>query len=58
MSARGAVPKPFDFSQFSMQVAAKGQDLGDLYGLTGIALPNSPPYALHGRLSGLCQSAE
>jgi hypothetical protein len=51
VSARGAVPKPFDFSQFSMLVSAKGQDLGDVYDLTGIALPNTPPYALHGRLS-------
>jgi hypothetical protein len=51
VTARGAVPKPFDLGQFSMLVTAKGQDLGDLYGITGVALPNTPPYALHGRLS-------
>ena len=51
VTARGAAPKPFDFGQFYMNATARGQDLADLYGLTGVALPNSPPYNLHGRLS-------
>ncbi|MEO8113139.1 MAG: AsmA family protein [Phenylobacterium sp.] len=51
VTARGAVPKPFDLGQFYMNVTARGPDLADLYGLTGVPLPNSPPYSLHGRLS-------
>ncbi|WP_340645123.1 AsmA family protein [Phenylobacterium sp.] len=51
VTAKGAIPKPFDLAQFSMNVTARGPDLGDLYDLTGVALPNTPPYNLSGRLS-------
>lgn len=49
--ARGAVPKPFDLGQLYMNVTARGPDLSDLYGLTGVALPNTPPYNLRGRFT-------
>lgn len=51
VTAKGAVPKPFDFGVFYMDVTSRGPDLADLYGLTGVALPNTPPYELRGRLS-------
>ncbi|MDB5445890.1 MAG: AsmA family rane protein [Phenylobacterium sp.] len=51
VTARGAVPRPFDFGQFYMNTTARGPDMADLYGITGVALPNTPPYQLHGRLS-------
>ena len=51
VTAKGAVPKPFDLAQFYMDVTSRGPDLADLYGLTGVPLPNTPPYDLHGRLS-------
>ncbi len=51
VTARGAVPKPFDLAQFYMNVTARGPDLSDLYAISGIALPNTPPYSLHGRVS-------
>ena len=51
VTAQGAVPKPFDLAQFYMTVTGRGPDLADLYGLTGVPLPNTPPYSLHGRLS-------
>jgi hypothetical protein len=51
VTARGAVPKPFDLGQFYMNVTARGPDMEELYDLTGVALPNTPPYSLHGRLS-------
>ena len=51
ITAQGAVPKPFDLAQFYMNVTGRGPDLSDLYGLTGVPLPNTPPYQLHGRLS-------
>ncbi|MDE2485886.1 MAG: AsmA family protein [Alphaproteobacteria bacterium] len=51
VTAKGAVPKPFDFGDFYMNATARGPDLADLYGITGVPLPNTPPYDLHGRLS-------
>src|SRR6185312_5767448 len=51
VTAKGAVPKPFDLAQFYTDVTSRGPDLADLYGLTGVPLPNTPPYNLHGRLS-------
>jgi uncharacterized protein involved in outer membrane biogenesis len=49
--AKGEIPKPFKLAVFSMDATAQGQDLSDLYDLTGVPLPNSPPYKLSGRLS-------
>jgi hypothetical protein len=51
VTAQGAVPKPFDMAQFYMNVTGRGPDLADLYGLTGVPLPNTPPYNLRARLS-------
>jgi uncharacterized protein involved in outer membrane biogenesis len=51
VTAKGAVPKPFDLAQFHMDVSARGPDLSLLYGLTGVPLPNTPPYNLRARLS-------
>ncbi|HEV2533308.1 AsmA family protein [Phenylobacterium sp.] len=51
VTAKGAVPKPFDFGHFYMDTTARGPDLADLYGLTGVPLPNTPPYSLHARLA-------
>jgi hypothetical protein len=51
VTARGAVPKPFDMAQFYMHATARGPDMAQLFPLTGVALPNTPPYSLRGRLS-------
>ncbi len=51
LTARGAVPKPFDLSQFHMVATAQGPDMAELFPLTGIALPNTPPYTLRGRVA-------
>ncbi len=51
VTAKGAVPKPFDLATFYMNVTARGPDLSQLYGITGVPLPNTPPYDLRGRLS-------
>jgi uncharacterized protein involved in outer membrane biogenesis len=51
VTANGAVPRPFDLGQFYMDTTARGPDLSLLYGLTGVPLPNTPPYSLHARLS-------
>jgi len=51
ITARGAVPKPFDMGAFYMNATARGPDMAQLFPLTGVALPNTPPYSLRGRLS-------
>ncbi|CAN7279837.1 AsmA family protein [Phenylobacterium sp. LjRoot164] len=49
--AKGQIDRPFDLGRFEAQVTASGPDLANLYELTGIAFPNSPPYRLSGQLS-------
>lgn len=41
------IPKPFDFSTLNVKFSIHGHDLADVYYLTGLALPNTPPYQLH-----------
>lgn len=50
LSAEGAVPEPFKLGRFSMVGQARGPDMAALFPLTGVALPNTPPYNLRGRL--------
>ena len=54
-SARGLVPKPFDLNHLQVRLSLSGSDLADGYYLTGLALPNTPPYSISGNLvrSGL-----
>lgn len=49
--ARGNLVNPFQFQDFGLQLALRGDDLEDLYPLIGIAMPQTPPYRLDGRLS-------
>jgi uncharacterized protein involved in outer membrane biogenesis len=51
VTARGQVLKPFDLSGLDMQVAARGHDTADLFYLTQLALPNSPPYQVRARIA-------
>jgi uncharacterized protein involved in outer membrane biogenesis len=46
VAASGKIDKPFDLGQGSLQVSASGSDLADVYYLTQLALPNTPPYSL------------
>jgi AsmA family protein len=47
---QGVFTRPFDLGQYRASAILKGDDLADLYGLTGLALPNTPPYRVSGRL--------
>ncbi|MBO9707269.1 MAG: AsmA family protein [Caulobacter sp.] len=49
--ARGEVTKPFNLGRFETQLTVSGADLNRLYALTGLALPNTPPYRINGRLT-------
>jgi hypothetical protein len=51
VTATGQVTRPFDLGHFTMAATARGPDLADVYWLTGIALPNTPPYHLHARIT-------
>jgi len=48
--ADGSIIHPFDLGALTAKVQVSGSDLSRLYALTGLALPNSPPYDLHGDL--------
>jgi uncharacterized protein involved in outer membrane biogenesis len=50
-TAVGNIRKPFDLAVFDTTLAVSGRDLAKLYYLTGIALPNTPPYEISGKLS-------
>ncbi|WP_428151556.1 AsmA family protein [Brevundimonas sp.] len=49
--ANGAITRPFDLGQFTSTLSLQGQNLNDLYLLTGVTLPNTPPYRLSGALT-------
>jgi uncharacterized protein involved in outer membrane biogenesis len=42
----GHIDHPFDFAALTGRFSVAGDDLADLYRLTGLALPNTPPYSL------------
>ena len=43
----GDILHPFHLDQFNAEVAFTGNNLADLYYLTGLALPRTPPYQHH-----------
>jgi hypothetical protein len=46
LDADGSIKKPFDLGRLEFNANAKGGDLADLYYLTQLALPNTPPFEL------------
>lgn len=46
----GALRVPLDPSHFTIDAALRGDDLGDLYPLIGLAVPSTPPYRVEGQL--------
>lgn len=46
IAADGTVLKPFDLARVKLNVRASGSDLADLYYLTQLALPNTPPFQI------------
>jgi len=49
--ADGSITRPFDLGQFNANLRLQGRDLADIYLLTGVTTPNTPPYRLAGRLT-------
>jgi hypothetical protein len=50
LTGSGALPQPFDFRLIDAEFAATGQDLEDLYFLTGVKLVNTGRYRLTGKV--------
>lgn len=51
ITAEGTVARAFDFGAFKAAVSLQGQNLADLYYLTGLALPRTRSYSLRGDLA-------
>lgn len=51
LQADGSVTRPFDLGRFDATLSLQGRDLADIYLLTGITTPNTPPYRLSGKLA-------
>jgi hypothetical protein len=51
IEATGRILKPFDLGQVDLQVSAHGPDLAELFYLTQLALPNTPPYQLQAQIN-------
>ncbi|MGZ9100293.1 MAG: AsmA family protein, partial [Brevundimonas sp.] len=51
LTADGSITRPFDLGHFNATLSLRGRDLADLYMLTGITTPNTPPYRLSGKLT-------
>jgi hypothetical protein len=46
--AKGTIAEPFNLGVFDTSLSVSGNDLADLYYLTGLAFPNTPPYRISG----------
>ena len=52
VTAKGNVPHPFNLGQLYAAITWSGRNLADLYYLTGVALPTTPPYSISGQFPG------
>ena len=52
LSAEGVLANPGALSGLDFQVFLQGASMADLYELTGLVLPSTPPFATRGRLTG------
>ena len=50
LNFQARIANPFDLDALAATFTASGADLADLYYLTGLTLPNTPPYTLAGHL--------
>jgi uncharacterized protein involved in outer membrane biogenesis len=51
LTAKGVIPHPFNLGETQAALSIRGASLADLYYLTGLALPDSPPYSISGQFS-------
>jgi uncharacterized protein involved in outer membrane biogenesis len=48
VTAKGSILHPFNLAQITAQISVQGRSMSDLYPLTGLALPDTPPFAVAG----------
>jgi AsmA family protein len=46
LTAKGRVTHPFNLGQMDAALSVSGRNLADLYYVTGLTLPNTPPYSI------------
>ncbi|MDC7683512.1 AsmA family protein [Asticcacaulis sp. BYS171W] len=51
LTAKGRVIHPFNLGQVDANVSVSGHSLADLYYLTGLTLPNTPPYKISAKVT-------
>lgn len=52
LSAEGVLANPGALSGMDFDVALRGASMADLFDVTGLVLPNTPPFQTRGRLTG------
>lgn len=52
ISLEGTLTKPSDLAALELQLGLSGASMGHLYPIMGVVLPDTPPFATHGHLSG------
>ena len=52
IAVEGTLTDPRALAGINLQLTLGGDSMGNLYPLTGVLLPTTPPYATHGRLLG------
>lgn len=55
ISIEGSVTRPQQLAALDVQLNLAGNSMADLYPLTGIALPTTPPYSTEGRLTAMLE---
>ena len=52
LSVNGSLTRPSDLAAIDMRLAVSGLSMGRLFALTGIVLPETPPFSTEGHLTG------
>lgn len=53
IDAKGTLTKPISLTALDMRLKLSGASMAQLYPITGILLPETPPYATEGHLTGI-----
>ena len=51
----GSVTRPQQLASLDVRLSVAGNSMADLYPLTGVVLPSTPPYSTEGRLIGMLE---
>ncbi len=51
LTAQGTIAKPFDLGAYTAEVSIAGDDMAELYHLTGLAFPNTTQYGVYGHVT-------